>query len=138
MVSGMGADCTRAWRLPETGADSSRIDIWPSWVTAGSGAAAPWSVVHEAVGLSKEALNNGVAAGRDAASARARNNCRIPYQITSVRAGDWGLGIRDVQNRDWVRLEISLLAVARRARIAFRGAFSRGDGIRDGGAIDSD
>src|SRR5579863_8918752 len=118
MVRAMGADCTRALLEEEPG--SRRIDIWPSCVTAGSVAAAPCSVVQEGLALSNE---NGVPALRDAANARAMRIGRIPYEITSEGTGDWGLGIRNVQNRDWVRL--ANFASGARAACICNSVFSR-------------
>jgi hypothetical protein len=82
-VSVMGADWRRASRaaLPELAPGSSRIDIWPSRVTAESAVAEPRSVVQDGLGLSKEAVNNGVPAKRDVTNARAlvrpKRSCRI-------------------------------------------------------------
>src|SRR5713101_4501968 len=82
MVSAMGADSTNASRRLAPG--STRMDFWFSCVTAESMVAAPRRVVQAELAFSKEARNNGVAAGSGARESRetrigARRSCRISY-----------------------------------------------------------
>src|ERR1700686_3890563 len=116
----MGADSTDASRRLSPG--STRIDFWFSCVTAESMLAAPRRVVQAELGFSKEARNNGVAAGSGArdtseTSSGARRSVRISSILSFAErafgcrlVGDWVISSAGERQwrASWVRLVILL------------------------------